>query len=201
MQAAEAAAQADRELAQRAADEESKKAAREQQKRLRAAFGKACRSAGLDELHTDYLRAALTTEQLQPMLDAFATDARSPQAKAIFASHLSVLLAVEAAAAEVKAQAQAAAAAAAQAKKDAAASLVWSEAEHAALAKGMAKYTHGVALRWHKVRSATQHATRRHAPGLCSDFRLLMLCCLFVAFPSSSSCRCCRLSSLRSPIW
>lgn len=142
------AAAALREAELRALEEDAKKQAREFAKKTRATFGKSCRTAGLDGLHIDYLRASLTPDQLQPMVDAFAADDQSEVAKSIFATHLAALLAVEQAAADARAQV-AAAAAAAKELRDLEAN--WTPEEHAMLAKAVAKHPHGTPLRWHKV--------------------------------------------------
>lgn len=178
------AAAALRETELRAAEEEAKKQVRENAKKIRAAFGKSCRTAGMDAVHTDYLRASLTPEQLQPMVDAFAADEQSAEAKAIFATHLAALLAVEQAAADARAQVVAAAAAAKE-LRDLEAN--WSQEEHAMLAKAVAKHPHGTPLRWHKVRSAANNHTGRcecrnrstHHAARPSAHRTV--CCLIVS--------------------
>lgn len=147
---AAAAAVAQSAAAALAAEQEERRLAREGAKRVRATFGKLCKASGLAEADVDALRASLTIEQMQPIIEGFTAEEQSAQAKELFSTHLAALRAVEQAAAHARDEAAAAAAAA---KKQREAAAVWTEEEEAMLAKAIKLHAPGSGLRWHKVRN------------------------------------------------
>lgn len=157
---AAAAAVAQSAAAALAAEQEERRLARESAKRVRATFGKLCKASGLADADVDALRASLTIEQMQPIIEGFTAEEQSAQAKELFSTHLAALRAVEQAAARARDEAAAAAAAA---KKQREAAAVWTEEEEAMLAKAIKLHAPGSGLRWHKVRNvaALQSAARR----------------------------------------
>lgn len=144
-----------------AAEQEERRLAREGAKRVRATFGKLCKASGLAEADVDALRASLTIEQMQPIIEGFTAEEQSAQAKELFSTHLAALRAVEQAAARARDEAAAAAAAA---KKQREAAAVWTEEEEAMLAKAIKLHAPGSGLRWHKVRISARHSAAQR-PG------------------------------------
>jgi len=145
---------AQREKEQKARDDENKKIYKEIMKKTRAAFGKACKAAGLDETKIDELRASLELEQLQEIVEAFAADAKSAHAIEQFnayvkraedaASSHKALSAAQQAEAKAKAAAE-------EAERDASAARPWSHDEEQLLGKAVTRFPGGTVLRWEAI--------------------------------------------------
>ena len=169
-------ARVQREKESKAREDENKKMLKEIMKKTRAAFGKACKAAGLDDTKTDELRANLELEQLQEIVEAFAADAKSAAGIELFNAYVAHAADAETARKAMSADQQTAAKAAAkklEEERDAASAKPWTHDEEAMLTKAVGKFPGGTVLRWEKITDMVNTVTSRHIKDVIRRAKLM----------------------------
>jgi hypothetical protein len=137
----------------------------EVQKKTRAAFGKACKAAGLPDDQVDVLRASLELEQMQEITEEFAKDPKSKQATDLFTAYITRIQEEETKRKSMSA-AQLAEDKAAQKKleesREAAAAKSWTHEEEAMLTRAVTKFPPGSLLRWESITDMVNTITSRN---------------------------------------
>lgn len=165
-----------REKEQKIRDDENKKVLKEVMKKVRAAFGKSCKAAGLEDGKVDELRASLELEQLQEIVEAFAADAKSAVGLELFNAY--VTQAAEAAAAAKSMSAEQLAASKLAAKKleeeqEAASAKPWTHEEESQLVKAVGKFPGGTVLRWEKITDMVNAVTQRSMKDVIKKSKMM----------------------------
>lgn len=161
---------------QKARDDENKKVLKEIMKKTRAAFGKSCKAAGLDEAKTDELRASLELEQLQEIVEAFAKDPKDAHGLELFNAYVSKAAEDEAARKSMSADQLAASKASAkklEEERELASAKPWTHEEESMLTKAVGRFPGGTVLRWEKITEMVNSITSRHLKDVIRKAKLM----------------------------